>query len=98
MKTEWTITEDAVAEDGSEPGTYGNAVGVTGPGDATLTAEQIISHPQAKRFRMYDDDHTFCYAGYLVGDDEFAPLDDFGEPNAGCTGIEILENGEWHWL
>ena len=92
MKTEWTITRDHLG--GEEA-----AAGMVGPRDAAMTSEQIINHPDAKRFRLYDDDRNLCYEGYLVGDDrEFAPLDDFGEPNAGCTGIQIMERGHWQWL
>ena len=43
---------------------------------------------------MLDDDRTVYYEGFLIGD-EFAPLDDFGEPNAGCTRIQVLENSAW---
>jgi len=50
------------------------------------------------RFRMYDDDRVLYYEGYLVGDDWFAPLDDFGGPNAGCAGIKVLEDGQWNWV
>jgi len=28
----------------------------------------------------------------------FGPLDDFGEPNAGCTSIEYWEAGVWSML
>lgn len=92
MKTEWVITRayPAAGDDG--------AVGVVGPRGAALTARQIAGHPDAKRFRLFDDDDTLYYEGYLVGGDELAPLDDFGEPNAGCTGEQVLEDGEWKWL
>ena len=90
MKTEWTITKDLVND--------GEADGTVGPRDAKMTAGQIVNHPQAKRFRMFDDDRILYYEGSLVGGDEFAPLYCFGGPNAGCTGIKIFENGKWNWL
>ena len=45
-------------------------------------------------FSLYDDDEVLYYKGVIVGDyDGFEPLDDFGMPNAGCTGIKY--EGEW---
>lgn len=45
-------------------------------------------------FSLYDDDEVLYYKGIIVGDyDGFEPLDDFGMPNAGCTGIKY--DGEW---
>ena len=90
----WVITKDHIADPGAKPGTNRNAVGMTGPRSNALTAEQIASHPAAKPFRMFDDDGNLCYEGFLIGD-EFGPLDDFGEPNAGCTSIQVKENGVW---
>ena len=90
----WTITRDHLAEPDARPATNSNAVGIVGPRCTTLTANQIADHPDAKPFRMLDDDSTLYYEGFLIGD-EFAPLDDFGEPNAGCTSIQVQENGEW---
>ena len=95
--TQWTITKDNLAEPGDTPGTNMNAVGIVGPRRATMTAAEITAHPKAKQFRMGDEDGVW-YEGWLVGDNEFAPLDDFGEANAGCTRIDILENGVWKQL
>ena len=95
--TQWTITKDNLAEPGEPSGTNSNAVGIVGPRGATMTSAEIAAHPKAKQFRMGDEDGVW-YEGWLVGDDEFAPLDDFGEPNAGCTRIDILENDEWKQL
>jgi len=94
----WTITKDYLADPNARPGTNSNAVGVVGgPCGVMLTAQQIIEHPDAKRFRMLDDDGEINYEGFLVGD-EFTPLDDFGEPNAGCTSIQVQENGAWVYV
>lgn len=93
--TMWTITVDNIATPGEPPATNSNAVGLVGPRGATLTSKQIIEHAFAKKFRMSDEDGTVYYEGYFVGVDEFAPLDDFGEPNAGCTSIEVLEDSGW---
>ena len=90
----WTITRDCLADPDARPGTNCNAVGIVGPRGTALTAKQIAEHPDAKPFRMLDDDGILYYEGFLIGD-ECAPLDDFGEPNAGCTRIQINENGAW---
>jgi hypothetical protein len=91
----WAITQDYQAEIGARPGTNANAVGLVGPRTAKLTFDEIVKHPDGKRFQMRDDDGELYYEGVLVGGDGFEPLDDFGEPNAGCTSICVLENGHW---
>lgn len=54
-----------------------------------------------RKFRMFDDDGNLVYEGRILTRDDdgtekdFAPLDQYGEPNAGCTVIEYLESGEW---
>ena len=93
MKTQWTITQDLIADPSAKPGTNCNAAGMVGPRDATLTADEIISHPKAAPFTMYDDDGELYYRGMIVGPDDYAPLDDFGMPNAGCTEIRIARKG-----
>ena len=93
--TQWTITKDHTATAGSKQGTNNNAVGLVGPRKATLTHEQIVNHPEGVRFRMKDDEDEVYYEGVLVGENQFAPLDDYGEPNAGCTYIEVFENDVW---
>lgn len=90
----WTITVDNVAGPSEPNGAADSAVGLVGPRSTKLSAEQIIAHPEAKQFRMFDDDNILYYEGYLIGD-EFGPLDDFGEPNAGCTSIAVLEGSSW---
>jgi len=94
----WTITRDYFADPDAKRGTNSNAVGIVGPCAARLTAQQIIEHPDAKRFRMLDDDGEIYYEGYIVGSDELAPIDHFGEPNAGCTSIQVQENGAWTYV
>ena len=41
------------------------------------------------RFSLFDDDGECYYQGRTSDDSSFAPLDDFGKPNAGCTEIRI---------
>ena len=52
------------------------------------------------RFRLYDDDGILHYSGRMHPNDDdqmsaFAPLDDYGMPNSGCTEIHIFENDQW---
>ncbi len=59
--------------------------GVEGPKNLDLS---IIANPV--NWVVYDDDHNPVYAGIMWGDWEgFEPLDDFGEGDAGCTGIKL---------
>lgn len=69
-------------------------LGIMGPYGLTATAEEVKN--QGQHFRMYDDDGNLYYEGYCLGDDLFAPLDDFGRPNAGCTEIHY-KNEEGYW-
>ena len=90
MKTQWTITFDHLEN---------HAVEVVGPHGAILNSEEIKNHRDAIQFRLYDDDGVLYYSGSMVlGDDcrDLAPLDDYGQPNAGATEMEVLENGERH--
>lgn len=88
----WLITADFVDK--------GDSKGVRGPRATTLTREEIRKH--GKAFRLLDDDGELYYRGiYLGPDDEtlFAPLDDFGTPNAGCTSIQYRNAlGAWETL
>lgn len=98
----WTITKDHIADADAPEGTNRNAVGIIGPRGAKLTREQILNHPQAKKFRMLDDDGNVYYEGSIAvtdddGDEaEYGPLSDFGAPNAGATSIEYQKpDGTW---
>ena len=101
----WTITKDFIAEPDAPQPSNRNAVGVVGPRGAKLTAAQIVSHPEARRFRMKDDDGELYYDGLTViaaadGEEaEFHPLWDVGTPNAGATSIEYQRpDGTWEPL
>ncbi len=50
------------------------------------------------KFRMLDDDGEVYYEGYSDDSSSFAPLDNFGMPNDGCTEMQYLENGKWETL
>ena len=54
---------------------------------------------------MYDADGELIYSGRIITRDDsgsetdFAPLDDFGKPNAGCTEIWYEDaRGNWSEL
>lgn len=52
------------------------------------------------KFRMKDDDNEVLYHGAADSNDDekaFAPLDDFGRPNAGCTSIEYYNKETRKW-
>ena len=96
----WIITSDTLADGGPRP-TNTNAVGMIGPGDIHPESERRLRAGAGVLFRMLDDDGIVYYAGRLVGQTitGFEPLDDFGEPNAGCTEIQHwTEVGEWRPL
>jgi len=90
----WVITEDAVAGyDGAEP----SAVGKSGPGQAV--AEDVAEALTAGRFfRLVDGKGNELAVGRLYdpsGDNELAPLDDFGRQNLGALNIEFRAEGDW---
>jgi hypothetical protein len=90
----WVITEDAVAGyDGAEP----SAVGKSGPGQAV--AEDISEALTAGRFfRLVDGQGRELAIGRLYdpsGQNELAPLDDFGRQNLGALNIEFRAAGDW---
>ena len=90
----WVITEDAVAGyDGAEP----SAVGKSGPGQAV--AEDVAEALTAGRFfRLVDGKGHELVIGRLYdpsGENELAPLDDFGRQNRGAMNIEFRAEGGW---
>ncbi len=71
--------------------------GTVGPRDARADLVAQLMRGAGTPFRMHDDDGELTYAGRLVTVDDAdpaeyadAPLDDFGEPHAGCTRIRYL--------
>ena len=98
----WIIDRDHIATEGEPPGTLLNAKGLTGPRLAPDVLLASLAAGNGIAFRMRDDDGELYYEGRIAcPDDEsmFAPLDDFGMPNAGCTGIEYKSPvGAWVYL
>ena len=90
----WVITEDAIAGyDGAAP----SAVGKSGPGHAV--ADDVTEALNAGRFfRLADGKGRELAIGRLYdpsGQNELAPLDDFGRQNLGALTIEFRADGDW---
>jgi len=87
----WSITENYI--DAKEKL-------VSGPSDASPELLEKLKK-EGETFKMYDDDGTHYYTGKIIGDyDGFEPLDDYGEPNAGCTEIKYKNptTNQWETL
>jgi hypothetical protein len=90
----WVIIEDEVAGyDGAVP----SAVGKSGPGDAV--AGDVTEALNAGRFfRLVDGKGRGLAIGRLYdpsGQNELAPLDDFGRQDLGALNIEYRAEGAW---
>ena len=90
----WVIIEDAVAGyDGAEP----SAVGKSGPGQAV--AQDVNEALNTGRFfRLVDGKGYELAIGRLYdpsGENELAPLDDFGRRDLGALNIEFRAEGGW---
>lgn len=90
----WVITEDAVAGyDGAEPST----VGKSGPGQA-VAGDVTEALTAGRFFRLVDGQGRELAIGRLYdpnGQNELAPLDDFGRQNLGALNIEFRAEGDW---
>ena len=90
----WVITEDAVAGyDGASP----SAVGKSGPGHAVAgDVTEVLN--TGRFFRLVDGKGRELAIGRLYdpsGQNELAPLDDFGRQNLGALNIEFRAEGNW---
>jgi hypothetical protein len=90
----WVITEDAVAGyDGAVP----SSVGKSGPAQAV--ADDVTEALNAGRFfRLVSGEGRELAIGRLYdpsGQNELAPLDDFGRQNLGALNIEFRAEGGW---
>ena len=90
----WVITEDAVAGyDGAQP----SAVGKSGPGQA-IAGDVTEALTAGRFFRLVDGQGRELAIGRLYdpsGQNELAPLDDFGRQNLGALNIEFRTEGNW---
>ena len=88
----WVITKDLISGGAS-----------VGMGVSNTPADKLVKHKKARAFRMLDDDNEVYYEGVIVTDEagteqDFAPLDDFGMPVAGCTMIQYQTTEGWEIL
>jgi hypothetical protein len=90
----WVITEDAVAGyDGAAP----SAVGKSGPGNA-VAGDVTEALNTGRFFRLVDGDGRGLAIGRLYdpsGQNELAPLEDFGRQKLGALNIEFRAEGGW---
>ena len=90
----WVITEDAVAGyDGAEP----SAVGKSGPSQA-VAGDVTEALTAGRFFRLVDGQGRELAIGRLYdpsGQNELAPLDDFGRQHLGALNIEFRAQGDW---
>lgn len=92
----WLIATDHLHE--SDPAMFtDNDAGTAGPLGATDEQVAALKAGHGTAFRLKDDDGELYYSGRFLGDsmggEAFAPLEDFGMPNAGCTMIEYWRPG-----
>jgi len=90
----WVITEDAVAGyDGAEPST----VGKSGP-DQAVAQDMAEALTAGRFFRLVDGQGHQLAIGRLYdpsGENELAPLEDFGRQHLGALNIEFRFEGDW---
>lgn len=102
MTYAWIIDRDHLDDpDANDEGTAGPS-GI----DPALLAR--LDAGEGLTFRMRDDDGILYYTGRIVGvgddpaslgEEAFAPLEDFGHPNAGAVTIEYRQaSGRWEVL
>lgn len=103
----WIIDTDHAPDMSQPEGTNANAKGVMGPPNISDNiSDQLLAPGYGRAFRMYDADGELMYTGRIItpkgkeeGELDFAPLDDFGKPNAGATEIHYQrDNGTWYEL
>jgi hypothetical protein len=99
--TAFIITRDLIDD--------GMAVGVVGPGNASALDEARLKNGEGVEFRLLDDDREVYYYGRRLetsdadkgyqSEPEFAPLECWGLPNAGCTIQQEKDpDGTWRAL
>ena len=109
--TAWIITVDHVADEEDrkarpEGGSNLHAVNLIGPRTASERDEERLKAGEGIEFRLLDDDGELYYEGRrleesdadegYMGENELAPLDNFGTPNAGAvTQQEKNKEGKW---
>lgn len=102
MAHAWVIDKDHLFP---SPGfeDYSSEAGTAGPHDAPDHLLRQLAKGEGHVFRMYDDDGEIYYTGRGIADAEdvgseefcYAPLGDFGGPNAGAVVIRWQGHPEW---
>lgn len=109
--TAWIIDKDHIADEEDRKaypagGRNLHAVNLIGPRTASALDEARLKNGEGIRFRLLDDDGEVYYEGRRLetsdadkgyrGENELAPLDNFGTPNAGCAiQQELNKDGKW---
>jgi hypothetical protein len=97
----WIIDKDRLSNG------EGSRVGIMGPHNLIDSIKAQLESGKGEPFRLLDDDGEIYYEGriihhegYEAPDTGFEPLDDFGEPDAGCSGIQYKSErtGQWEDL
>jgi len=92
----WVITKDFFFQ--QVEGTK-SSVGIMGPSNVSKDIIKRLNNGEGIKFRLYDDDGALYVEGLQItnGDEEseFAPLDDYGTPNLGCTELKQYIDGKW---
>lgn len=97
----WVIDRDHLEEGNIEIGNL-NGVGTIGPKGVDPTIIARLTLGEGTPFRLLDDDDKLYYEGRIIiintdhPEVEFAPLDDYGAPGAGCTSI-AYQNAQGVW-
>ena len=109
--TAWIITKDLIATEEDRQanpngGSYYYAENLTGPRNASDADIARLKAGEGVPFRLLDDDGEVYYEGRRLetsdadegygAETEFAALDGFGKPNAGCT-IQQEKNQDGKW-
>lgn len=84
----WIIDVDHDADKTAKAPSNANAVGMIGPRAYKGDGSELHN-----KFRMLTDDREVVYEGRSGDNSDFGPLDDFGQPNYGCTIIQYWQAG-----
>jgi len=96
MAYAWIITKDCLEN---------KKMFVSGPSDAKDADIEALKKGGGEGFKLYDDDGCLNMIGRFIedgenGEDCFGPLDDYGMPSWGCTGIKYRNKttGKWEFV
>ena len=81
----WNITRDHFDD---------RAVDIMGPSGINREDVTLCTVP----FKLYDDDGELMLSGKMSPTCDFEPLEHYGMPAYGCTGIKLKGKNGWEWL